>query len=209
MTETIKLKQVLLGETAVGKSSLINRFVNGTFKQEFLPTIVGCYSTKEVFYKKENINIIYEIWDTAGQEKFRAVNRIFYQDAYIILLVFDITNKPSFDALKDYWYQEVKDNAPQDAIIIIVGNKTDLYEVKEVDEDDVKKFCESVHSLYVLASAQNGEGIEKLFDMIGKQVLTRENFGEIKNNIKFKNKDMKYSSVSTLDSNNSNRIKCC
>ena len=77
MTETIKLKQVLLGETAVGKSSLINRFVNGTFKQEFLPTIVGCYSTKEVFYKKENINIIYEIWDTAGQEKFRAVNRIF------------------------------------------------------------------------------------------------------------------------------------
>ena len=209
MTEKIKLKCVLLGETAVGKSSLINRFVNGTFKQDCLPTIVGCYSTKEVFYKKENITIIYEIWDTAGQEKFRAVNRIFYQDAYIILLVYDITNKPSFNALQDYWYREVKDNTPQEAIIIIVGNKTDLYEIKEVNEDDVKNFCESVNALYILASAQTGEGVNELFDMIGKHVLTQKNFEEIKNKIEFRSKETKYSSISTLDPNHSGRIKCC
>ena len=217
MSQSIVLKCVLLGESAVGKSSLINRFINGTFNEDSLPTIVGCYSAKEVFYEKENTKIRYEIWDTAGQEKYRAINKIFYQDAYVNILVYDITKKPSFDALKDYWYQEVKDNAPLDAIIIIVGNKRDLYENEAVDEEEVKKFSESVNALYKQTSAQTGEGVNELFDMIGKQILTQENVEDFKNNkskgnkfSKFKNDSTNiYSSVSTFDSNVSKKKKCC
>jgi len=209
MSESIVLKCVLLGESAVGKSSLINRFIKGTFNRDFLPTIVGCYASKEIFYKEENIKISYEIWDTAGQEKYRAVNRIFYQDAYIVLFVFDINKKSTFDALKDYWYQEVKENSPPEIIIVIVGNKIDLYEGEVIDEDDVKNFCESVNALYMLTSAQTGKGVDELFYMIGKQVITQENFGKIKKTFTFKMKKSIYSSVSTVDNNNSKRIKCC
>ena len=215
MSETIVLKCVLLGESAVGKSSLINRFINGTFNEDSLPIIVGCYSAKEELYEKEDTKIRYEIWDTAGQEKYRAINKIFYQDAYVNILVYDITKKPTFDALKDYWYQEVKENAPQDALIIIVGNKRDLYEIEAVEEDVVKQFCESVNALYKQTSAQTGEGVKELFEMIGKQILTSslEDFKNNKGNsksVKFKNDSVNiYSSVSTTDTNITKKKKCC
>ena len=215
MSETIVLKCVLLGESAVGKSSLINRFINGTFNEDSLPTIVGCYSAKEEIYEKEGTKIRYEIWDTAGQEKYRAINKIFYQDAYVNILVYDITKKPTFDALKDYWYQEVKENAPQDALIIIVGNKRDLYEIEAVEEDVVKQFCESVNALYKQTSAQTGEGVKELFEMIGKQILSSslEDFKNNKGNsksVKFKNDSVNiYSSVSTIDTNITKKKKCC
>ena len=119
--------------------------------------------------------------------------------------------------MKDYWYQEVKDNAPLDAIIIIVGNKRDLYENEAVDEEEVKKFSESVNALYKQTSAQTGEGVNELFGMIGKQILTQENVEDFKNNKskgnkfgKFKNDSTNiYSSVSTFDSNVSKKKKCC
>ena len=182
MSETIVLKCVLLGETSVGKSSLINRFINGAFKEDFLPTIVGCYSTKEVEYKQKNIIIRYEIWDTAGQEKYRAINKIFYQDAYVVLLVYDISNKPSFEAIKNHWYQEIKENSPSDVIIVIVGNKTDLYLKEEVNEEEAKNFSKSINALFKLTSAQNGQGINELFEMIGEYILTMPNFEEFKKN---------------------------
>ena len=215
MSQSIVLKCVLLGESAVGKSSLINRFINGTFNEDSLPIIVGCYSAKEELYEKEDTKIRYEIWDTAGQEKYRAINKIFYQDAYVNILVYDITKKPTFDALKDYWYQEVKENAPQDALIIIVGNKRDLYEIEAVEEDVVKQFCESVNALYKQTSAQTGEGVKELFEMIGKQILTSslEDFKNNKGNsksVKFKNDSVNiYSSVSTIDTNITKKKKCC
>ena len=216
MSEIIVLKCVLLGEASVGKSSLINRFINGNFNKDSLPTIVGCYSTKELLFEKENIKIKYEIWDTAGQEKYRALNKIFYQDAYINILVYDITNENSFKALKDYWIEEVRENGPKDAIIIIVGNKSDLYEYEAVDENEVKEYCKSIDALYQQTSAQSGEGVNELFNMIGKEILSPQYLEEIKKlNEKKKvgnSSTMIYSSVSSLDgtiNKNNKKKKCC
>ena len=97
--KTIPVKCVLVGESSVGKSSLLNRFIYDSFKQDFVPTMIASYSSKEILFEEENRNIKFEIWDTAGQEKYRAINKIFYKDANVALLVYDITQKPSFEAL--------------------------------------------------------------------------------------------------------------
>ena len=179
MTETtVPIKCVLLGETAVGKTCLINRFVNDTFKDNFVPTMVGCYSSKDIFYEKANRKIRYEIWDTAGQEKYRSINKIFYQDATIAILVFDITRKDTFDTLKNYWYGELKDNAPKDIIIAIAANKSDLYEYEEISNEEVEEFANNINAIYKQTSAKKGTGIKELFDNIGYKLLSPENFEE-------------------------------
>jgi len=179
MTDTIlPIKCVLLGETAVGKTSFINRFVNDTFTKEFVPTMVGCYSSKDIYYEKAKRKIKYEIWDTAGQEKYRSINKIFYQDTSIAILVFDITRKDSYQALKDYWYPEVKDNSPKDVIIAIAANKSDLYEYEEVSNTEVEEFAKEINAIYKQTSALNGTGIKDLFESIGYQLLSPENYDD-------------------------------
>ena len=178
--EPISIKCVLLGESGTGKSSLIERFVNDTFKKGTLPTLIGSFSSKDVFYEKENVTIRFDIWDTAGQEKYRSINKIFYQDAQITFLVYDITFAETFRAIKDYWYSEVKENSPKDAIIFLIGNKSDLYEKEEVNEEEARKYAEEINSLYKLVSAQNGEGINDIFKMVGERLLTEEFLQKIK-----------------------------
>ena len=179
MTEsTIPMKCVLLGETAVGKSWLINRFVNDTFQSDFVPTMVGCYSSKEIFYQRANRKIKYEIWDTAGQEKYRSINKIFYQDASIAILVFDITRKDTFEAIKNYWYTEVRDNSPKDIIIAIAANKCDLYEYEEVNNEEIQEFSNSINALYKQTSAKSGNGIKDLFNNIGYKLLSPEKYDD-------------------------------
>ena len=180
--EPISIKCVLLGESGTGKSSLIERFINNTFKKDTLSTLIGSFSSKIVFYEKENIKIRFDIWDTAGQEKYRSINKIFYQDAQVTLLVYDITQKETYDAIKNYWFQEVKDNAPEDAIIFLIGNKSDLYEKEVVNEEEARQYANEINSLYKLVSAQTGEGIEDIFKMVGERLLTEEFLQKIKIN---------------------------
>ena len=220
----IPVKCVLLGESGVGKSSIINRFISNTFRSDFSPTMVGCYSSKEVYFEHAKQKISFEIWDTAGQEKYRSINKIFYQDAIIAILVYDITRKESYEAIKNYWYIEVRDNSPKEVLIAIVGNKSDKYEFEEVNEDEVKEFCNSINAIYKVTSAALGEGINELFDVIGNKLLTPEKVEEyMKNNgdngFKFRNgkgSNNIYTSVSTLGENDKvsasnikKKKKCC
>ena len=179
--DPIGIKCVLLGESGTGKSSLIERFINNTFRKDTPSTLIGSFSSKVVYYEKENIKIRYDIWDTAGQEKYRSINKIFYQDAQVTLLVYDITQKETYDAIKNYWFQEVKDNAPEDVIVFIVGNKSDLYEKEAVNEEEARQYAKDINALYKLVSAENGDGINKIFKMIGERMLTQEFLEKIKN----------------------------
>ena len=204
----LPLKCVLLGETAVGKTALISRFVENKFSKDFVSTLVGCYSSKDIFYPKFNRNVKYEIWDTAGQEKFRSINKIFYQDTSIAILVFDITRKDTFQALKEYWYREVRDNSPKDVIIAIAANKNDLYEYEEVTDEEAKEFAKSINAIYHQTSASKGTGINELFESIGYELLRPENIQEfVRKTTTYKKMPVRLNSESFNSSKTNNEEK--
>ena len=178
--ESSSIKVVLLGETAVGKSSLINRFVNDQFQTNYTSTMTGSFFSKEVFYQKQQKNLKYEIWDTAGQEKYRAMNKIFYQSTKVVILVLDITRKDTFQAILNYWYKELKENAPQDVVIALAANKSDLYEYEEVTKEELDEYAKSINAIYQQTSALKDYGIKELFNKIGEKLLSTENSEEIK-----------------------------
>ena len=104
-------KVVLIGESGVGKTSIISRYISNTFSSVIASTPGANFTTKTVFLPEENQSIKFEVWDTAGQEKFRALAKVFYKNAAVCILVYDITRKASFDELKKYWITEIKANA--------------------------------------------------------------------------------------------------
>jgi Ras-related protein Rab-5C len=178
MDEDAPIKVVLLGETAVGKSCLITRFVNDSFQSNHVSTMVGVFQSKTVFYDKLNKQIKYEIWDTAGQEKYRSLNKMFYNNADVVILVVDITRKETFEAIKDFWYNEVKDNSPENVILALAANKCDLYEYEEITNQELNDYAKNINAIYKQTSALQNSGINDLFDAIGYKILSPENFDE-------------------------------
>ena len=108
--EALQCKVVLIGESGVGKTSIINRYAHNKFNEIETVTPGASFTVKTIFLKDYNQSIKFEIWDTAGQEKYRALAKVFYKNAAVCVLVYDITRKNSFEALKNYWINEIKAN---------------------------------------------------------------------------------------------------
>ena len=104
-------KVVLIGESGVGKTSIITRYMSNTFSSTLASTPGANFTTKTVYLEEEQQSIKYEIWDTAGQEKYRSLAKVFYKNAAVCILVYEITRRVSFEELKKYWINEVKTNA--------------------------------------------------------------------------------------------------
>ena len=107
----ITCKVVLIGESGVGKTSIISRYINNEFKSSMTSTSGASFLTKNVIMDEENQTIKFEIWDTAGQEKYRSLAKLFYKSSSICILVYDITRKSSFLAIQNFWIKEIKENA--------------------------------------------------------------------------------------------------
>ena len=164
--ETVKV--VLLGEAGVGKTCIISQFISGVFDPDTISSLSAQFISKTIEFKDINKTIKFDIWDTAGQEKFRALAKIFYKDAKVICLVYDITSHKSFEALKEFWYeQQTKLNVDGDPIYAVVANKNDLYESQQVNEEEAKEFAKSINAIYQSTSAKSSSGIATLFDNIG------------------------------------------
>ena len=107
-------KVVLLGESGVGKTCIIARFINNTFEENLISTTGASYAGKTMtFDEYDGKSIRFEIWDTAGQEKYRSLTKIFYKDAGAAILVYDITRKESYEEIQKYWFNQIKDHAPK------------------------------------------------------------------------------------------------
>ena len=167
----INCKVVLLGERSVGKTSIISRYVNNSFETNSLTTTGASYAYKIINLEQYNKSIKFEIWDTAGQERYRALTKIFYKNASVAILCYDITKKVTFDEIKNYWFNQVKDNSPNDIIIAIAANKSDLYEIEQVNEEEARNFAKSVGAIFFTTSAMNSSGIEELFKAVGSKFI--------------------------------------
>ena len=108
-------KVVLLGESGVGKTSIISKYTLNDFKSQRLPTTGANFVQKTIILEEENKSIKFEIWDTAGQEQYRSLAKVFYKNSTVCILVFDITRKSSFDAIKNFWIKDIKENIQKKA----------------------------------------------------------------------------------------------
>jgi small GTP-binding protein len=112
MSNNSKLcKTILIGETGVGKTSIIARYINNKYEEGIMSTHGANYISKNVEFEEYNESINFQIWDTAGQEKYRGLTKIFYKDAKIIILVYDISSRKSFEEIKNYWYKQIMENS--------------------------------------------------------------------------------------------------
>ena len=208
--EFMLCKVVLLGEQGVGKTSIITRYISNKFSEFILSTSTASYATKKLELDK-NQKIKFQIWDTAGQEKFRSLAKIFYQNASTIILVYDITERNSFEKLKEYWVKEIKNNAPNDIIIAFVGNKSDNYEAEVVSIDEGKELAKELNAIFKLTSAKLGIGINELFENIAKKFIDPSLIFNESNKESFQEKkSLKISKNKNKKNKNKKKVnKCC
>ena len=165
------IKLVFVGDTEVGKSCLITRFIKGVFETNLKETTKANYVSKIIEIPEIRESITFDIWDTNGREKFKSMTRLFYQGAKMAILVYDTTRKESYDNIKNWWYKDIKEHGDPDIVIGITGNKSDRYDDEEVPEQEAREFAESIGAVFSLTSAQNNSGIDELFKDMGKLYL--------------------------------------
>ena len=189
--EPESVKVVLLCESGVGKTSIISQFIEHKFDQSVLASLSAQFVSKTIEYIDFGKAIKFDIWDTVGQERFRSMAKIFYKDAKVILFVYDITSQKSFDALQNFWQGEIKNNCNGDPVIAVVGNKSDLYEIQNVDNSTAKEFAKKIGAIFQLTSAKNNDGISNLFDNIGKKYLQPNYQYDVNDNLAKENYEKK------------------
>ena len=167
--DVIGIKVTLIGESSVGKTCIINKYCKNLFDSNVDSTLGANYSQKKIERGGQRIRL--DLWDTAGQEKYRAIGRHFYKESYIVCLVYDITNKASFESIKTIWYPELTEYGEKYKIIALIGNKLDKYLEEQVSEEQGKQFAEEINAVYKRTSALDGTGINDLFDQLVDKYL--------------------------------------
>ena len=172
-------KLIIIGDTGVGKSCLRLRATHDEFKEEHDVTIGVEFGSFSI--KVEETALKIQIWDTAGQETFKSVTKIFFKGAHCIFLVYDITKEDSFNDLKA-WLQEIRENAAENVLIILVGNMLDLEDKRAVSKECALEF-KSKENLegFIEASAKIGSNVKDLFVKVAKMLYLQDrNKGEHK-----------------------------
>ena len=200
MEEIPDCKITLVGDSGVGKTSNIGRFVTGIFIKDMSSTAGLNYSQK--LYEKDGKKVNLNLWDTAGQEKFRSLGRNFYKDSYIIIIVFDITNRMSFINAKEVWYNEIKNYGEKFKFLSLVGNKSDKYEDEEVTDEEAISFAKEIDAKFFLVSAHTGDGIDKMFHTLADNFFDEEFMSKVDqskedrlDSIILKKEDLKHKSI--------------
>ena len=197
---------LIIGDSSVGKTSLITRYTNGTFKEEYLATVGLDYYSKEEVINNKTINI--KLWDTAGQERYKSLTQNYFKNAEGVLLTYDITNSESFDNLKE-WISSIKKNMEGKDIfipVIIIGNKIDMEDSRETSKEDAEKFAKENNYKYFETSAKTGEGVDDAIRELVIQILKQN--GQIDDQ-----KEARASSVQikeeNIDKKNEKKKGCC
>ena len=166
----IDLKIILIGDAGVGKTSISERYIDSSFKDVYQATL-QVEKRMKIINEDDKTSIRLNIWDTAGQEKFRSITRQFYRDCQGAFIVFDLTKKSSFNELKT-WINELKTHGNDDTVIIILGNKSDLTTEREISEDVIKNEIKDKYK-YFEVSAKTGNNVSLAFDEMKKLIMQK------------------------------------
>ncbi|XP_059480917.1 ras-related protein Rab-37-like isoform X2 [Neocloeon triangulifer] len=170
----VSAKVLLLGDCGVGKTCLLVRFQDGRF-------LYGCYiSTVGVDFRSKIVTVDEEmvklqIWDTAGQERFRSVTHAYYRDAHALLLLYDVTNKTSFDNIRA-WLGEIREYAQDDVVILLLGNKADC-ENRKIRREEGERLAREYNVIFLETSAKSGLNVDLAFTAVARELLSRSTLG--------------------------------
>ena len=172
LNKICQFKVVLLGESAVGKSSLVLRFVKREFHEYQESTIGAAFLTQTI--QLDDTTVKFEIWDTAGQERYHSLAPMYYRGAQAALIVYDITNKDSFFKAQN-WVRELQRQANTNIVIALVGNKLDLAHNRHVEYNEAKMFAEDNNLLFMETSAKTAINVAEVFTAIATRLPKHEN----------------------------------
>jgi Ras-related protein Rab-11A len=156
-------KVVLIGDSGVGKSNILSRYIRDEFSIETKSTVGVEFGSKKIKVKGTNIKA--QIWDTAGQERYKSITNAYYKGAKGALVVFDISRRETFSTI-DRWISELKSNADNDVSVILIGNKADLEEQRQVKVEEGKAKAEHYNIAYIETSALQAINVEKSFSLM-------------------------------------------
>jgi len=165
--KTYQFKLVLLGDTSVGKSSIVIRFVKGQFSEYQESTIGAAFLTQTV--PVNDCTVKFEIWDTAGQERYHSLAPMYYRGAAAAVVVYDITSMDSFQRAKQ-WVKELQRQGSPDVVIALAGNKVDREEEREVASDESKSYADNNNLFFIETSAKTNVNVRELFLAIAKKL---------------------------------------
>ena len=172
-------KVLLLGNSDVGKSSLLLRFVDSVWNDAFVPTIGVDFKVKTLDINNQKVKM--QIWDTAGQERFRTVVSTYFRGAHGILLLYDVTNRDSFKNLES-WLIEIEKNAKEKVLKILIGNKCDLTEDREISEEEGKAFALRNGMEFMETSAKMNTNVSEAFETLAKLMIEFNNTNKTQRN---------------------------
>ena len=168
--ETMKFKTVIIGEAGVGKTSIVQQFVNKCFQEKYVETIGVEFFTKT--FKINDKIIKTEIWDTAGSERFASITKNYYRGADGALIVYDITNKTTFDNVEN-WFNELKNACKEEAFIILIGNKNDLENQRQVSNNMLINLGKNLGIAVMETSAKDDYNINESFYLLIKEIYRK------------------------------------
>ena len=191
----VKYKIMVLGESKVGKTSLIKRYTKDQFGGVYLTTVGMDFQDKIIEIEDKKVRL--QVWDTAGQERFRNVTKSYFQSSQGLLVVYDITDKDSFENI-NFWMENIKKNAPENVKLILVGNKCDLANERKVTIEDGENKARNYNIKFFESSAKDGTNVNELFFYLANEIYQDE---------KTKGKDNK--KTMQLNANQKEKKKCC
>ena len=161
-------KLILIGNSGVGKSCILQRYMKHTFQETYKCTIGVDFLMKSLIINGKTVKL--QLWDTAGQEKYKSMVSSYYRGANVALIIFDLTNHISFDALPS-WIENYYKNGPEQKNIILIGNKKDLEVERQVTQEEAETFAETNNMIYFETSAKDGENIDYVFNYAAEKLL--------------------------------------
>ena len=172
---SVTFKILTIGESGVGKTCILRRFVENKFLKNHLATIGIDFKTKTLTINNQEIKL--KIWDTAGQERFRNITTQYYKGADGIVLVYDVTDDASYEKIRD-WMDQILSNTQKDDIgLVLLGNKCDM-EPRSVTEEQGNKLAEELKISYFETSALTGQGIKEAFEQLTRDIMRKKGVGE-------------------------------